>query len=437
MSSTLAPPAPSPTRTRQAAGSAAGGGTSHRRAVLAGAIGNIVEWYDWTVYALFAIYFSGQFFPSDSPTAALLATFTVFAVGFLARPLGSVLLGRIADRRGRRAALTVSVVLMAAASLGIALAPTAAMIGIYAALLLVALRLVQGLSLGGETAAVGAYLTESAPQGRRGLFGSVYPTTIMVGTLLGSAVGLVLTELLTKEEMASYGWRIPFFLGGLLGLVGFFIRRGVHETLDIESGHEPKPLQRTFTLHRRTAAIVFVIVGAVSLSFFGLVSGFPVLAQAYGVSGETAFAANTAGLVALIVLIPVFGWLSDRVGRRRILTFGLMGMAVLTVPALLLLSTGHALAAQLLIVLPQAAAQAVLMVAMIERFPTRLRGTGFGICWATSVALVGGTAPMISTWLVGAGLIPVFGWYVALWCVVAAIVAIRLRETAFSPLPQG
>ncbi len=409
---------------------------SHRRAVMAGAIGNIVEWFDWTVYALFAVYFSGQFFPSDSPTAALLATFTVFAVGFLARPLGSVLLGRIADRRGRRAALTVSVVLMAAASLGIAFAPTAAMIGIFAALLLVVLRLLQGLSLGGETAAVGAYLTESAPSGRRGLFGSVYPTTIMVGTLLGSAVGLLLTELLTKDQMMAFGWRIPFLIGGLLGLVGFFIRRGVHETLDVEAGHEPRPLSRTFTLHRRTAAIVFVIVGAVSLSFFGLVSGFPALAESYGVSGEAAFAANTAGLVALIALIPVFGWLSDRLGRRTVLGFGLIGMAVLTVPAVMLLGAGYALAAQLLIVVPQAAAQAVLMVAMIERFPSRLRGTGFGICWATAVAAVGGTAPMISTWLVGAGMAAAFPWYVAIWCVAAAVVALRLRETAFSPLPR-
>lgn len=408
-----------------------------RRVVLAGAAGNTVEWYDWTVYALFAVYFSEQFFPSSNEFASLLATFTVFAVGFLARPLGSVLLGRVADRRGRKAALSASIIMMAAASLGIAILPTSATIGVAAALLLVVLRLVQGLSLGGETAAVGAYLVESAPAEQRGRFGSVYPTTIMVGTVLGSMTGLLLTALLTSAQMKDFGWRIPFIVGGLMGIVGFFVRRGAHEPLDTEHGYEEAPIRRSLREHRGAAAVVFVLVGAAGLSFFGLVAGFPTLAKFYGVAGEAAFEANTIGLALMAVLVPILGIFSDRIGRRPVLVFGMLGVAVAAVPAIMLLADGKAMLAQLLIVLPESAMQAVLMVALIERFPTSLRGTGFGVIWALAVAIVGGTAPLISTALEARGWASLFPWYVAVWCLAAGIAALRMRETAFEPLPHG
>jgi MFS transporter, MHS family, alpha-ketoglutarate permease len=407
-----------------------------RRVIIAGGAGNVIEWFDWTVYALFAVYFTQAFFPSTDPLASLLATFSIFAVGFLARPAGSVVLGRIAERNGRKAALSASVLLMAAASIGIALLPTHAQIGASAAVLLTLLRLVQGLSLGGETAAVGAYLVESAPDVRRGRFGSVYPATIMIGSLLGSLTGLVLNLALSDAQMREWGWRVPFLIGGLLGIVGYFIRRGAHEPLDPEHGRDPAPIRRTFTEHTRSAVVVFVVVGAAGLSFFGLVAGFPALAKFYQVSDDEAFVANVLGLLLLAILVPVLGSLSDRIGRRPLGTAGMLGLAALVGPSVWLLSNDHAVLAQLLIVMPTAAMQAVLMVSMIERFPTRLRGSGFGIVWALGVALVGGTGPLISTWLQTQSLAWVFPWYVGAWCLAAGLLLLATRETAFGPLPR-
>ena len=404
--------------------------------IIAGGAGNVIEWFDWTVYALFAAYFAADFFPNTDPLASLLATFSVFAVGFLARPLGSVMLGRIAERNGRKAALSASVLLMAAASLGIAALPTYAQIGAAAAVLLTVLRLVQGLSLGGETAAVGAYLVESAPEGQRGRFGAVYPATIMIGSLLGSLTGLLLNLTLSDQQMDQWGWRIPFVIGGLLGIVGYLIRRGAHEPLDPAHGRDPAPIRRTFSAHTRTAVVVFVMVGAAGLSFFGLVAGFPALAKYYQVSDDEAFAANTLGLLLMAVLVPLIGAHSDRIGRRPLGAGGMLALAVLVVPAVWLLSNGQAVLAQLLIVVPMAALQAVLMVAMIERFPTRLRGSGFGIVWALGVAIVGGTGPLISTWLQSQDLAWVFPWYVGAWCLAAGLLALGSRETAFGPLPH-
>ncbi len=407
---------------------------NRRRAVVAAAIGNVVEWYDWTIYALFAVYFAEQFFPSSNELASLLATFTVFAVGFIARPVGSIFLGRVSDRLGRRAALSTSVLLMAAASLGIAVVPTAESIGIGAAIILLALRLIQGFSLGGETSAVGSFLAETAPRTKRGFFTSTYSATIMIGTLIGSLVGLTMTTLLPHEAMLSFGWRIPFLIGGLLGIIGFFIRRGTHETLDLSKAPDPHPIRTIATTHRRSAGVTFALVAGAGVSFFGLIAGFPALAKVYGISSTEAFAANVLGLVVLIILIPVFARLSDRIGRRKVMTIGMLGMALTAIPSVWLLSQGYPIAGQLLIAIPAAAAQSVLMISLVERFPSALRGSGYGFFFATTIALVGGTAPMISTALAANGLLMLFPAYIAMFCAIGGVVAWRMRETAFEPL---
>lgn len=408
-----------------------------RRIVLAGSAGNIVEWFDWTVYAMFATYFAQQFFPSTDPLASLMATFTVFAVGFFARPLGSVVLGRISDRRGRKAALTWSILIMAAATLAIALLPTYDRVGMWAPALLVVLRLVQGLSLGGETAAVGAFLVESAPDGRRGRFAAVFPTTVMAGTVLGSVAGLLLNRILTPDQMDDFGWRVPFAIGALLGLIGFLVRRGAPDPLDTSGGFERAPVRRTVKEHTGSSGVVFAMVGAAGVAFFGLVAGFPSLAKIYGVPDDQAFSANVTGLIVLVLVIPLVAAASDRIGRRPFLLFGMLWVVVTAPVALWQLVQQHALAAQLVIVPGVAAVQAVLMVAMIERFPMRLRGTGFGSVWAFAIALAGGTAPLISTALQSGGREWAFGWYVAAWAAAAAVVAWRSRETAFTALDRG
>lgn len=405
-----------------------------RRVIIAGGAGTLLEWFDWSVFVLFATYFAANFFPSSSELTSLLATFSVFAVGFLARPIGGVLLGRISDRQGRKAALSTSVIVMAMASLGIAALPTYAQIGVLAAVFLTALRLIQGFSLGGETAAVGAYLVESAPMGHRGRFGAVYPFSVMLGTLLGSITGLVLTLNLSEVQMQSWGWRIPFVIGGGLGLLGYLIRRGAFEPLAPDQICDPSPIRRTFTSQMRTTVVVLLVVGATGLSFFGLIAGFPALAKFYGVTSDDAFAANTTALFLMAVLVPVVGVLSDRWGRKPFAAGGLIGLAILVVPAVWLLSQGHAMYSQVLIVLPMVAVQAVLLVSMIERFPTNLRGSGFGLVWALGVALVGGTGPLISTWLQTRGWAWAFPWYVAAWCGAAGLIVLAMREGAFRKL---
>ena len=230
-----------------------------RRAVVAAAAGNIVEWYDWTVYATFALFFSAQFFPSGDPLAALISTFAVFALGFLARPIGSVTLGRITDRLGRTKALAVSVSIVAIASVLIGLAPTAAQIGIWAAVWLVVMRLAQGLALGAETSAALTFLAESAKEHRRGLFVSVYIATVTVGTLLGALIGFILTNLLSADQMTEFGWRIPFIFGGVLGFVALIVRRHAVETLTDDHEPDPHPIRTLWREHRGLAVDTLVV----------------------------------------------------------------------------------------------------------------------------------------------------------------------------------
>ena len=305
-----------------------------RRAASAAAVGNIVEWYDWTVYAIFAFYFSAQFFPGDNPTAALISTFAVFAIGFVARPLGSVTLGRITDRMGRKTALTTTVVIVAAASTLIGLAPTAELIGIWAAVWLVAMRAAQGLALGAESSAVGAFLLESAPVNRRGAMVSIYSSTIALGTLLGSILGFVLTSLLTTEEMREFGWRIPFIIGGVLGICALIVRRHARETLPDDHEHDPHPVRTLLRTHPRLVRATLIIGGAYALPFFVLITGFPAIVELLGATPEAAFGASIVGLVLLTLLTPAFGALSDRIGRRPLLLLGFSGSGPMIATAL-------------------------------------------------------------------------------------------------------
>lgn len=417
-----------------------GASTNTRRAVAAAAAGNIVEWYDWTVYATFALFFSAQFFPSGDPLAALISTFAVFALGFLARPIGSVTLGRITDRLGRTKALAVSVSIVAIASVLIGLAPTAAQIGIWAAVWLVVMRLAQGLALGAETSAALTFLAESAKEHRRGLFVSVYIATVTVGTLLGALIGFILTNLLSADQMTEFGWRIPFIFGGVLGFVALIVRRHAVETLTDDHEPDPHPIRTLWREHRGLAVDTLILGASLSLPFFVLVTGFPAIVDLLGASSEVAFAANIVGLVTLGALTLAFGALSDKIGRRPVLLMGSIGFFVLAIPGVALLwdptEDWRVFLAAFLSAIPIAALAGSVQTSLLERYPVKLRGSAFGLAWALSMAVFGGTGPMIATFLAERGITFIMTGYFMLLCAAAAVIAFRMKETAFKPLPE-
>ena len=409
-----------------------------KRAATVAAVGNIVEWYDWSVYAIFAFYFSTLFFPSDNPTAALISTFAVFAVGFIARPVGSVTLGRITDRMGRKAALTVTVSIVAVASTLIGLAPTAESIGIWAAVWLVVMRIAQGLALGAESSAVGAFLVESATSRRRGALVSIYSATIAIGTLFGSVFGLVLTSVLTDEQMREFGWRIPFIFGGVLGLAALIIRRHGHETLPEDYEHDPHPVRTLLRQHRGLVGSTLILGGALALPFFVLITGFPSIVELLGATPSAAFGASIVGLFIVATLTPLFGALGDRIGRRPVLLIGLIGSFTLAVPGVALLWDPSAIwrvyLAQILAAIPISALLGGTLVSLIEKYPVALRGSGFGFFWALAMAVFGGTGPMIATYLAQRGITFLMTSYFLALFAIAAVVVVKSKETAFEPL---
>nr|WP_232471127.1 MFS transporter [Caballeronia hypogeia] len=378
------------------------------RSVVAGTIGNAFEWFDWSVYTTFAVFFSHRFFPSGNATSALLSTFAVFAVGFAMRPLGGWAIGTLSDRLGRRAALTVSITMMAGSSLAISLLPTYETIGLAAPALLVLFRLIQGLAVGGEYAAATTFVGETAPAHKRGFFGSWVFFTTALGLLMASALAWILTHLLSREAMSDYGWRIPFFIGGVGALVGFWIRRTVSETpafLEMEQRreHAPKRSLKWLLREHRTATwrlIGFSVLGA--FAFYLFTAYLPVYAiQHAGAEPGTAYAASTIGLLIYMLSQPFFGMLSDRIGRRPQLIVYALGYALFVYPVVL--ATGASLGSILLVdlfgLLLYGLYSAIAPAVMVEMFSTEVRGVGIGAVYNTVVALLGGTTPYLMAWL--------------------------------------
>jgi MHS family alpha-ketoglutarate permease-like MFS transporter len=300
------------------------------RAIIGGSAGNLVEWYDWYAYSALSLYFSASFFPKGDPTAQLLNTSAVFAVGFFMRPIGAYLMGRYADRHGRKAGLAVSVALMCAGSLMIAFAPTYATIGIAAPILLLVARLLQGLSVGGEYGASATYLSEMATRRHRGFWSSFQYVTLIGGMLSALAVTLLLQAVFTKAQMDSFGWRIAFALGAALALGVYLLRRGLAETASFRALAVDRPASGMAALWRAHPR-EFLLVGAISagggLAFYAYTTYMQkFLANTVGFSVQTATAIMTAALVVFMLVQPLFGALADRVGRKpMLLLFGIGG----------------------------------------------------------------------------------------------------------------
>jgi MFS transporter, MHS family, dicarboxylic acid transporter PcaT len=412
----------------------------HRRriyAIVAASSGNLVEWFDFYVYAFTALYFAPAFFPKADPTAQLLNTAGVFAAGFLMRPIGGWLFGSVADRKGRKTALVVSVSLMCAGSLMIACLPTYATIGAWAPVLLLAARLLQGLSVGGEYGATATYLSEMALKGRRGFYSSFQYVTLIGGQLLAVLVVVLLQALLDEPAIRAWGWRIAFVLGAVAAVVSLFLRRTLQESASAESRAHPGAgsVSELFRNHRAAFLTVLGYTAAGSLVFYAFTTYMQkYLVNSAGMSVKTASAVMTGCLFAYMCMQPVFGALSDRIGRRRnMLLFGALG-AVMTVPILTeLQGTTNPFTAFLLITLALAVISLYTSVSAIvkaEMFPAEVRALGVGLSYGVANALFGGSAEYVALGLKSAGHESAFYWYVTIMLVIAFFVSLRLPRVA-------
>jgi len=403
-------------------------------AIMGASSGNLVEWFDFYVYAFCAIYFAPAFFPKGDPTSQLLNTAGVFAAGFLMRPIGGWLFGRIADKSGRRKAMMISVLMMCGGSLMIAFLPTYATIGAAAPFLLLVARLFQGLSVGGEYGTSATYMSEVAPKANRGFFASFQYVTLIGGQLLAVVVLGLMQQLLTNDELRAWGWRVPFMLGALAALIALYLRRSLTETATDET--RKKKEAGTFAglwKHKRAFFTVVGFTAGGSLMFYTFTTYMQkYLVNTAGMNPKTASAVMTGALFVYMVLQPVFGALSDRIGRRNmVLIFGVLG-TLCTVPILVLLKDIHD---------PYAAfGLAILALAIVsfytsisglikaEMFPPEVRALCVGLSYAVGNALFGGSAEFVALSFKSAGMESSFYWYVTVMCAISLVIVWRMKD---------
>jgi MFS transporter, MHS family, alpha-ketoglutarate permease len=408
------------------------------RAIAGGSIGNLVEWYDWYAYAAFAIYFSPQFFPNSDPTAQLLNTAGIFAVGFFMRPVGGWIFGRLADRSGRKTAMTLSVLLMSFGSLLIACIPSYKCIGIAAPVMLFLARMLQGLSLGGEYGTSATYLSEMATPNRRGFYSSFQYVTLIGGQLLALTLQLLLQKfILTDAELRDWGWRIPFVIGAVLAVVAFYIRSNLQETEAFYQTHienEKKGSIKELLKHPRAILTVMGLTLGGTIAFYT----FSIYMQKFLVNTVHLTVQQSTWISFLSLLIfaliqPVFGMLSDKIGRRPLLiAFGVLG-TIATIPLMTALSKTDSMTSAfglimigLLIVSGYTSINAIVKA---ELFPAEVRALGVGLPYALTTAIFGGTAEYIALWFKKAGHENWFYWYVSGCIFISLMVYVTMKET--------
>jgi MHS family alpha-ketoglutarate permease-like MFS transporter len=411
--------------------------------VLRGSLGNLIEWYDWYAYAAFTTYFAKSFFPNGDTTAQFLNTAAVFAVGFLMRPIGGWMLGRFADRFGRRTALVLSVSMMAFGSLTIAVTPGYATIGVAAPILLVLARLLQGLSVGGEYSTSATYLSEVATPGKRGFYSSFQYVTLAGGQLLALGLQIVLQNVLTEPQMNSWGWRIAFVVGAIAAVAVLYLRRGMDESESFErekadSGDglagDRGTLRALIEYPREIALVVGLTMGGTVAFYTYATYSQKFMENTAGIPKKTVTLILFCALAVFALLQPLAGRFSDRVGRRPMLLFFGIAGTVLTVPIMTTLSMTRnpigafmLLLGALVIVTGYTSINAIVKA---ELFPTKIRALGVGLPYALTVAVFGGTAELIAQALKQAGHESLFFWYVAGCILVSLIVYGTMRETS-------
>ncbi|ASK13184.1 MULTISPECIES: MFS transporter [Bacillus] len=407
--------------------------------IFKGSVGNLIEWYDWYVYSAFAVYFSAEFFPKGDPTSQLLNTAAIFAVGFLMRPIGSLLMGRYADRHGRRAALTLSITVMAGGSLIIACTPSYESIGIMAPIILVLARLLQGLSLGGEYGTSATYLSEMASSGRRGFYSSFQYVTLVAGQMVALGVQIVLQQLLSEPDMKAWGWRIPFIIGAMGAVAVLWLRRTMDESEQFSNiksqKRESAGTIRALMKHPKAVLTVVGLTLGGTVAFYTYTTYLQkFMVNTVGLPKEVVSWINFVALLIFVVLQPIAGLLSDKIGRRPLLmAFGILG-TLLTAPifffmekttepivAFLLMMVG------LIIVTGYTSINAIVKA---ELFPTEIRALGVGLPYALTVAIFGGTAEFIALWLKSIGMESLFYFYVAGCIAISFITYWRMDESS-------
>ena len=410
---------------------------SRLRTSLVGGVGNLLEWYDFAVFGYFAPFISTQFFPTDDPISGLINTFGVFAAGYLARPIGGVLFGQIGDRLGRKRALQLSIFLMAVPTTLIAFLPTHATVGVFAPVLLIILRLAQGVSVGGEFIGSCCYLVEAAPPGRRGFFGSWSTFGTIGGMLVGSAVATLIQDWLSTDEIHAWGWRLPFLGGLLVGVVGWQMRRGTEETPEFVR------LQGAGRIEQRPALQALREMPVRVLQVAGIVLLFGVAIYTLFVWMPTylthfvkppvphALLINTLCMVLLIATMPVAGLLADRFGYKTILGIGALVTGIVVYPLFKYIDTGTAAATAIALAvfaILNALLQGAMPVAMADLFPTRLRYSAMAIGYNITLALFGGTAPLVATWMIKTtGDLAAPAWYLIAIAAMTFIVTLTMR----------
>ena len=406
-------------------------------AIVGASSGNLVEWFDFYVYAFCAIYFAPAFFPSDDPTVQLLNTAGVFAAGFLMRPIGGWIFGRLADRHGRKNSLMISVLMMCFGSLMIACLPTYASIGTWAPALLLLARLIQGLSVGGEYGTTATYMSEVALRGQRGFFASFQYVTLIGGQLLAVLVVVILQQLLTEDELRAWGWRIPFVVGAIAALISLMLRRSLHETSSAETRND-KDAGSIGGLFRNHAAAFITVLGYTaggSLIFYTFTTYMQkYLVNTAGMTAKNASYVMTGALFLFMVVQPFFGMLSDRIGRRNsMLLFGALG-TLCTVPLLMALKTVTSpFMAFVLISLALCIVSFYTSISGLvkaEMFPPQVRALGVGLAYAVANAAFGGSAEYVALGLKTLGMENTFYWYVTAMMAIAFLFSLRLPKQA-------
>ena len=408
------------------------------KAIFIGSIGNLVEWYDFYAYTAFALYFAQSFFPGNDPVVQQLNAAILFAIGFIMRPLGGVVFGYLADHHGRRTALMLSVMLMCLGSLVIAVTPTYASIGAAAPAMLGMARIIQGLSLGGEYGASATYLTEVADEKHRGFYVSFHYVTLIGGQLCAILVLLVLQQLfLTADQMRAWGWRIPFIIGALLAIVAVLMRRNLHETDAFVEANTPvkreSSIRALFKYPREVLTVVGLSVGGTTCFYTYTTYMQKFLKLSVGLSDNQTTLVSAATLVFALCLQPIYGAISDRVGRKPLLVwFGLLG-TIFTIPLLRTLqATTSAMVAFLLIAAAWtivAGYTSINAVVKAELFPTSVRATGVGLPYAITTSIFGGPAESIALWFKSIGHEAWFSYYLTGVIAVSLVVSLMMRDT--------